>query len=132
MKANKISPCIVTDKVVESKEFYIKHLGAEVTFDCGWYVNLKLGNEGSTFQFMASQNPEQPKYSGAGVTYNFEVEDVDQEHERLTGEGLTSVMPLDDHPWGDRGFAIMDPNGITLYIYSNREPSEEFKQYFKK
>ncbi len=30
-----------------------------------------------------------------------------------------------------RGFAILDPNGIQLYIYSNIEPSEEFKQYYK-
>jgi len=30
----------------------------------------------------------------------------------------------------DRGFAILDPNGVTLYIYSDREPAEEFKQYF--
>lgn len=39
-------------------------------------------------------------------------------------------MPLDDHPWGDRGFAILDPNGVTLYIYSAREPADEFKQYY--
>ncbi len=44
---------------------------------------------------------------------------------------FVGIMPLEDHPWGDRGFAIQDPNGITLYIYSDREPSEEFKQYFK-
>lgn len=126
-----ISPCIVTDKVHASKDFYMKHFGAEVIFDCGWYVNLKFGKDGSTLQFMAPQNPEQPKYNGAGLTYNFKVTDVDQECKRLTGQGLKAVMPLEDHPWGDRGFAIVDPNGIMLYIYSNREPSEEFKRYFK-
>jgi uncharacterized glyoxalase superfamily protein PhnB len=40
-------------------------------------------------------------------------------------------MPLEDHPWGDRGFAILDPNGVMLYIYSEREPADEFKQYVK-
>jgi uncharacterized glyoxalase superfamily protein PhnB len=40
-------------------------------------------------------------------------------------------MPLEDHPWGDRGFAVMDPNGIQLYIYTETKPSEEFKQYYK-
>jgi uncharacterized glyoxalase superfamily protein PhnB len=39
-------------------------------------------------------------------------------------------MPLEDHPWGDRGFAVADPNGITLYIFSEIAPSEEFKQYY--
>jgi uncharacterized glyoxalase superfamily protein PhnB len=40
-------------------------------------------------------------------------------------------MPLEDHPWGDRGFAILDPNGVVLYIFSPREAAEEFKQYVK-
>lgn len=131
MKINGISPCIVIEKVVESRDFYIRHFGAEIIFDCGWYVNLKFGKDGLTIQFMAPQNPGQPKYNGAGLTYNFEVADVYQEYERLTGQGLKAVMPLEDHPWGDRGFAIIDPNGIMIYFYSIREPSEEFKKYFK-
>ena len=63
--------------------------------------------------------------------YNCAVENVDQEYEKLTEAGLAVIVPLEDHPWRDRGFAIQDPNGISLYIYSEREPSEEFKQYFK-
>ncbi len=63
--------------------------------------------------------------------YNFLVENVDQEYQKLTDSGLTVIVPIEDHPWGDRGFAIQDPNGISLYIHSEREPGEEFKQYFK-
>jgi len=40
-------------------------------------------------------------------------------------------MPLEDHPWGDRGFPILDPNGVTLYIYSPRDPADEFKHYVR-
>lgn len=47
--------------------------------------------------------------------YNFAVEDVDQEYKALIEAGLSVIMPLEDHPWGDRGFAIQDPNGISLY-----------------
>ena len=39
-------------------------------------------------------------------------------------------IQLEDHPWGDRGFGIKDPNGITLYLYEDKEPSAEFKQYY--
>ena len=63
--------------------------------------------------------------------YNFTVDDVDREYKKLTGAGLVPAMPLEDHPWGDRGFAIQDPNGVMLYIFSLREPSAEFKQYYK-
>ena len=116
--------------VVESRDFYVKHFGATVTFDCGWYVNLQCGKESSTLQFMSPQ-PGQSLCNPAGLTYNFSVTDVDAEYDRLTVAGLQPTMPLEDHPWGDRGFAIQDPNGVVLYIFSDREPNAEFKQYFK-
>ena len=130
MIANSLSPCITTAKVEESRDFYVQHFGAKVTFDCGWYVNLEFGSKSSSLQFIAPQ-PNQPLCNPAGLTYNFSVSDVDAEHQSLTSAGLVAVMPLEDHPWGDRGFAIQDPNGIVLYIYSEREPSPEFKQYYK-
>jgi uncharacterized glyoxalase superfamily protein PhnB len=131
MIANTLSPCITTEKVAESRDFYVKHFKAAVTFDCGWYVNLQIGGETSELQFMAPRNPETPACNPAGLVYNLRVDDVDAEFQRLEAAGLVPVMPLDDHPWGDRGFAVLDPNGVTLYIYSNREPSDEFKPYFK-
>ncbi len=59
MKANNLSSCIVTDKVDESREFYIKNFDAKITFDCGWYVNMEFGKNTSTLQFMAPQQPGQ-------------------------------------------------------------------------
>jgi len=131
MKAKSLSTAFTTNKVEESRDFYIKYLDAKVTFDCGWYINLEFGNKSSTLQFMSPQQPEQQLSSGSGLMYNFLVKNVDQEYKKLTESGLIIIVPLEDHPWGDRGFAIQDPNGISLYIHSEREPSEEFKQYFK-
>jgi uncharacterized glyoxalase superfamily protein PhnB len=130
MYAHIISPCMTTTKVEESRDFYVKHFGAKVTFDCGWYVNLQFGKESSSLQFMAPQ-AGQPICNPAGLGYNFFVDDVDAEYKLLMSAGLQPVMPLEDHPWGDRGFAVQDPNGVALYIYSEREPSSEFKQYYK-
>ncbi len=130
MKANTLSPCIITDKIDESKDFYVRHFGAKITFDCGWYVNLEFGKDTSQLQFMSPQQPDQQKCNPTGLVYNFSVDDVDMEYSKLTEAGLTPVMPLEDHPWGDRGFAILDPNGVTLYIYSDREATEEFSQYY--
>jgi len=131
MKANSVSAAFTTNKVSESRDFYVKYFGAKVTFDCGWYVNLEFGKKDSTLQFMSPQQPEHKLSNSDGLIYNFEVDDVDKEHSRLSDEGLTVILPLEDHPWGDRGFVVQDPNGISLYIYSLREPSDEFKQYFK-
>jgi uncharacterized glyoxalase superfamily protein PhnB len=72
-----------------------------------------------------------PTFEGKGVMLNFKVDNVDAEHIRLLGAGLQITIPLEDHPWGDRGFSVIDPIGNAVYIYSDREPSDEFKQYVK-
>lgn len=128
MRPTTASPCITTKRVAETREFYIRHFGAHPAFDCGWFVSLGLG-ESLSLQFMEPQG-QQPLCDTVGLTYNFCVEDVDDEHRLMTEAGLVPVMPIEDHPWGDRGFAIQDPNGITLYIYSSREPSAEFRQFY--
>lgn len=130
MNSNPLSACFCTSGVDACREFYQRHFAAEVIFDCGWYVNLRFGKDGPTLQFM---QPRQgmAAFCGKGVVLNWSVDDVDAEHERLIRSGLDVIMPLEDHPWGDRGFSVADPVGNTLYIYSDREPSEEFRQYYK-
>lgn len=131
MKTTSVSAAFTTNKVEETRDFYVKYLEATVTFDCGWYVNLQFGNGACTLQFMSPQQPEHSLCNPAGLTYNFQVNDVDREYNRLLKEGLEPKLPIEDHPWGDRGFAIQDPNGIMLYLYSEREPNKEFKKYYK-
>lgn len=130
MITNRLSSCFCTNDVSACRDFYQKYFHAIITFDCGWYLNMAIGSNGPAIQFMEPQG-DMPTYAGAGVTLNFQVDDVDREHKRLTKAGLPAAMPLEDHPWGDRGFSVIDPIGNSLYIYSDREPSEEFKQYFK-
>jgi uncharacterized glyoxalase superfamily protein PhnB len=125
----KFSPAMSVENPTASSNFYIKHFNAKVTFDCGWYINIAFGNR--ELCFMKPQSPEQPMLDGKGLMYNFEIENVDEEYSRLSKFGVTVVMPLEDHPWGDRGFGILDPHGIVLYFYKSTEPTEEFKQYYK-
>ena len=72
-----------------------------------------------------------PVFGGKGITLNFRVDDVDAEHERLAEAGIRTAMPLEDHPWGDRGFSVIDPIGNFVYLYSDREPMDEFRQFYK-
>lgn len=130
MQTKELSTCFCTDQVDACRDFYQQHFAARIEFDCGWYLSLVIGGNGPSIQFMAPQE-EMPIYNNNGVVLNFKVDDVDAEHNRLVAAGITVVMPLEDHPWGDRGFSIVDPIGVSLYIYSDREPSEEFKQYCK-
>ena len=126
-----VSCAFCTNKVAESRDFYVTYLGAKVTFDCGWYVNLEFGHSSAKLQFMAPQTPSHKPSSSDGLFFNFHVKDANEEYERLTAYGLPVIIPLEDHPWGDRGFGIQDPNGITLYFYHDTEPSVDFKPFYK-
>lgn len=125
-----MSACFCTKDVKACQKFYEQYFNARTTFDCGWYVNLSIGVDGPTIQFMEPQG-DMPEYGGTGVVLNIRVDDVDGEFKKLTTSGLEIIMPLEDHPWGDRGFSVFDPIGTSIYIYSDREPSEEFKAFYK-
>lgn len=131
MKTKELSTCFCTNDLDTCREFYKNYFSAEIIFDCGWYVNLCIGGDSHNIQFMHPQK-DMPVFAGTGVMLNFKVDDVDAEHQRLTSAGLKTIMPLEDHAWGDRGFSVIDPIGNSIYIYSDREPSDEFKQYYKK
>ncbi|QBJ97008.1 glyoxalase [Rhodococcus sp. ABRD24] len=129
MRPSSASPAIITPNVTESRSFYQKYLGARLIFDCGWFINLEFG-KGLSVQFMEPQEG-MAACKAAGLTYNFCVEDVDAEYQHLIGLGLTPETSPEDHPWGDRGFTVLDPNGVSLYIYSDIEPAPEFKSAFR-
>ena len=130
MKTNELSTCFITNEVDACREFYQHHFLAKAIFDAGWYVNLRINGDGPSIQFMQPQ-ADMATFGGSGIMLNFNVENVDKEYIRLTKAGLQTAMPLEDHPWGDRGFSVIDPIGNSVYIYSDREPTIEFKQYFK-
>lgn len=130
MKTNELSTCFVTKNVDACRYFYERYFSAKAIFDCGWYVNIRIAGNGPSIQFMQPQE-DMPEFNGKGIMLNFQVDDVDAEHARLMEAGLQTAMPLEDHPWGDRGFSVIDPAGNSVYIYSDREPSDDFKQYHK-
>jgi catechol 2,3-dioxygenase-like lactoylglutathione lyase family enzyme len=49
------------------------------------------------------------------------VSDVDAIHERAVAAGATILSPLQERPWGGRGFAVQDPNGIGVNVYTAYE-----------
>ena len=132
MNINQVSFGFTTDKVRETKEFYEKYLGATTIFEKDGYVNLKLGDISTILEIVAPQSPEDKPSDSTGLGFNFNVDDVDLAYDKITGEKLKIEIPIEDHPWGERGFGIKDPNGLTIYIYSvTGEPTEEYKKYIK-
>lgn len=130
MKTNELSTCFITKDVDAYRNFYQHYFSAKAIFDCGWYVDLRIGGNGPSIQFMQPQG-DMPAFGGTGIVLNFKVDDVDAEHTRLVEAGLQIAAPPEDHPWGDRGFSVIDPIGNSIYLYSDREPSDEYRQYFR-
>ena len=133
MKINQVSFGFTTDKVQETKEFYEKYLGAITIFEKEGYVNLKLGDISTILGIEAPQSPEDKPSDSTGLGLGITVDDVDLAYDEIISKKLHIEMPLEDHPWGERGFGIKDPNGLLIYIYSvTGEPAEEYKKYIKK
>ena len=73
----------------------------------------------------------QPAYCGKGAIYTIEVDDVDEECSRLEKSGIKVALALRNEPWGERHFAVIDPNGIPVNISQMIEPAKEYLPYFK-
>lgn len=127
-KATSVTIC--TSQLKECRAFYRQHFHADAIFDCGWYVVLRLGGtEGAPEVCLMEPREGMPAYSG-GVTLNLRYDDADVIHECLAKAGLTPVVPLENHPWGDRGFGVIDPAGVMVYCYHPIAPSAEFAPFF--
>jgi len=130
MHPDKLVPMMLAADLPALKDFYTSKLGFEVTWDSESYLGLRAGDEaGPELSFMTPCDEQQPLTDGRGVTYCLQVADVDAEHERLAADGVTVVQPPKDNPWGDRSCIVLDPLGISLYVYSVIEVDPEFKQY---
>jgi catechol 2,3-dioxygenase-like lactoylglutathione lyase family enzyme len=120
---------IVTHRFAETREFYTRILGWRVDFENEFY--LLLGAEsGSQISFLLPEHPTQnalfqPEFNGKGVYITVNVADVDREYERIKALDVPVVIEPRDEPWGERHFAIVDPNGIGVDIVTFIEPTSQ-------
>jgi predicted enzyme related to lactoylglutathione lyase len=112
---------IVTEKVQESKDFYLRYFNGEVIYEGegGWFVLLQFGMY--ELGFMKPNLESQADifkhaFQGKGMWLVFDVQDVDAEYKRLQSLGLPIEVALRNEPWGDRHFVVVDPNGIGIDV----------------
>ena len=117
----KLNSGIVTEKLAETKKFYLEILGFGVTFENEFYLLLHTPNQGAEISFLLPNHPSQQTlfqkpFAGEGVYLTIEVDDVDKIYNDLKNKGVEIKIDIRDEPWGDRHFAIQDPNGIGIDI----------------
>lgn len=117
----KLNAGIVTGKIAETKEFYTSVLDFGVTFENEFYLLLHTPDKSSEISFLLpGHESQQPlfhaPFDGKGMYLTIEVDDVDKLYNELKKKGVDIKIELRDEPWGDRHFAISDPNGIAIDI----------------
>lgn len=125
---------ICTDKVMESRDFYVQHFGFQLAFESDWYVSLKLPqqpySELAILDYCHETLPVNYRSKTQGILLNFEVDDVDQVFVRMKEAGLPIVLPIRDEAFGQRHFITTDPNNILIDIITNIVPSSEFADQY--
>ena len=107
--------------MVETKKFYTDILGFGVTFENEFYLLLHTPNKEAEISFLLPNHPSQQPlfqkhFTGQGMYLTIEVEDVDKVYAEIKKKGVEMKIEIRNEPWGDRHFAIQDPNGIGIDI----------------
>lgn len=120
---------VVTDKLVECKEFYERWFSFETTFESSWFIFLtNTSGAAVTIAFMHPDHPSSPptpgRYNGDGAFLTLQVEGASEEYERLRAGGLSFDLELRDEPWGQRRFGVVDPAGMWVDVVEQIAPVE--------
>jgi uncharacterized glyoxalase superfamily protein PhnB len=75
----------------------------------------------SEISFLLPEHPTQQPlfhkaFAGKGMYLTIEVPDVDAEYKRIKALGIPLAIEIRNEEWGDRHFAIVDPNGVGIDI----------------
>lgn len=117
----KLNAGIIAAKLAETKKFYTEVLGFGVTFENTFYLLLHTPDKQSELSFLLPNHPSQQSlfhtpFAGKGIYLTLEVDNVDQWYEQMKKKGITIDIAIRNEPWGDRHFAVQDPNGIGIDI----------------
>jgi len=121
--------CYFTPRYEETLAFYQE--GLELPLVDSW--NRHAGDRGSLFQAASGMievlaRPTDPSSHAwdarppQGASMVMEVADVDEVYRRSVEKKLPVTEGLTDQSWGHRSFCLREPNGLSLYIFSERKP----------
>lgn len=130
MKFTRVDATISTNKLIESKEFYMKHFGFQLVYESDWYIELVGTEIPAGISFTLPQREAGEYFNGKGLILSFEVADVDAEYARLKAEGVPILQEMQNKPWGERSFVVDDPNGVHLYIYKSIPATPEYQEIY--
>ncbi len=119
----RLLPNICTDKMEETRDFYMELLGFVVGFEHrGWYIQmaspekpeLQIGIMRLDHEF----TPRPFQHPPQGVIISVQVEDVEATYAAVKARDLEVVQDICDEEFGMRRFMVADPNGLLVNVFS--------------
>lgn len=119
----RLLPNICTDKVEETRDFYMKLLGFVVGFEHqGWYIQmaspekpeLQIGIMRLDHEF----TPRPFQHPAQGVIISVQVEDVDATYAAVKASDFEVAHDICEEEFGMRRFMVADPNGLLVNVFS--------------
>ncbi len=114
--------CIITEDVIKLRDFYesiLKLKSRDFNTD---YAEFHTGNGILGVFDIEYHNKLAPNSAIAKnnktVLLEFNVDDVEQEYERLKSMNIKIIKELRTHPWGSRSFYFLDPDGNMINFYT--------------
>jgi catechol 2,3-dioxygenase-like lactoylglutathione lyase family enzyme len=120
MSIRRVVPDMTTQRLEESREFYVGLLGFEVAMDMDWVVTLVSPVNPTAQVILMTRDataPVQPQIS-------IEVANVDAVHQDAVNRGDDIIYPLTDEPWGVRRFFVRDPTGVVVNVLAHQSQDE--------
>ena len=125
---NLVNARIVTDNVGRLAAFYSAVLGTKVVVN-DYYVEIPTGVATLALcrrRFTEVDGCGSSAIGAERIILDFEVDNVDADHQRLGDLDAGCVMAPTDQPWGARSAMFRDPDGNLINLFT-RHPSGGFR-----
>ena len=116
MSIRRVVPDLSSERLDESRAFYVDVLGFEVAMDLGSVVTLASpANPTAQITLMRRDGSRRllPQMT-------IEVADVDAVYNEAVRRGARVLFPPTDESWGVRRFFLFDPNDVVINVMSHR------------
>ncbi|PZG30915.1 hypothetical protein C1I98_30720 [Spongiactinospora gelatinilytica] len=117
---DRVLPNIVSDRLAETRDFYVGLLGFAVNYESDWFINLSAPGEPKREIGIWRRDhelvPVEVRYPPQGVILTIVVDDVDTVYKSAIIKGVPVVAPPRDLFYGQRSCLLADPNGLIIDV----------------
>lgn len=121
----------LTTDVKKCRDFYASWFGFTPVFESSWFILLiSPGEKSFSLAFMNEEHPSFPPapkaMKGDGAFITLQVADAKKVYEAMVKSKATISYHLKDEDWGQRRFAVIDPNGMHVDVVEQIDPKPGF------